>query len=380
MKIALATDAWFPQVNGVVRTLSATVAELDRRGYEVELITPQRFTTLPMPGYSQIRLALAPRFTARRLLDGFQPDIVHIATEGPIGWAARSWCKARGVPFTSAFHTRFPDYLAVRTGVDAEWFWPLMRRFHGPSRAVLVSTPSLAAELNGRGITQTAPWGRGIDGWIFRPGREPHPAMADLPRPIMLNVGRVAPEKNLEAFLGADVPGTKVVVGDGPALDALKARFPDAVFLGPLSGEELAAAYATADCFVFPSRTDTFGLVLIEALACGLPVAAYPVPGPLDIVGADGRGGFDKMPATFGALDDDLEIAMRKALRLDRSAAAVYGARFTWEKATDQFLAAIERAIASHAAESRNDTGEGTGRGIAADSAREHVTTELVTA
>lgn len=349
LKIALATDAWFPQVNGVVRTLAATVAELDRRGHEVELITPQRFTTLPMPGYSQIRLALAPRFTARRLLDAFQPDIVHIATEGPIGWSARGWCSARGVPFTSAFHTRFPDYLAVRTGLDAEWFWPVMRRFHGPSRAVLVSTPSLARELGERGIPQTALWGRGIDGWIFRPDRPPHPVLAELKAagrgPILLNVGRVAPEKNLEAFLSADVPGTKVVVGDGPALESLKNRFPEAVFLGSLAGEELASAYCGADLFVFPSLTDTFGLVLLEALACGLPVAAFPVHGPLDIVGRDGRGGLDRLPATFAALDDDLAIAIRRALLLDRSAAAVYGARFTWEKATDQFVSALERAL-----------------------------------
>lgn len=346
LRIAIATDAWFPQVNGVVRTLAATVAELDRRGHEVELITPQRFATLPMPGYSQIRLALAPRFTARRLLDAFAPDIVHIATEGPIGWSARGWCAARGVPFTSAFHTRFPDYLAVRTGFDPEWFWPVMRRFHGPSRAIMVSTPALAAELAARGLPRTAPWGRGIDGWIFRPDREPHPALAALRAagrgPILLNVGRVAPEKNLEAFLTAEVPGTKVVVGDGPALDSLKARFPEALFLGALAGEELASAYCGADLFVFPSLTDTFGLVVLEALACGLPVATFPVAGPLDILGRDGRGGFERMPATFAALDPDLAVAIQRALRLDRSAAAVYGARFTWERATDQFLAALE--------------------------------------
>ena len=348
LKIALATDAWFPQVNGVVRTLAATVAELDRRGYEVELITPQRFATVPMPGYSQIRLALAPRFTARRLLDAFRPDIVHIATEGPIGWSTRGWCRARGVPFTSAFHTRFPDYLAVRTGMDAEWFWPVMRRFHGPSRAVMVSTPSLIAELGERGIPQTTLWGRGIDGWIFRPDRPAHPALAALRAagkgPILLNVGRVAPEKNLEAFLSAEVPGTKVVVGDGPALDSLKARFPDALFLGSLAGEELASVYCGADVFVFPSLTDTFGLVLLEALACGLPVAAFPVAGPLDILGRDGRGGFERMPATFAALDTNIAAAIDKAGRLDRVAAAVYGARFTWEKATDQFVSALVNA------------------------------------
>lgn len=348
-KIALATDAWFPQVNGVVRTLAATVAELDRRGYEVELITPQRFATMPMPGYSQIRLALAPRFTARRLLDAFAPDIVHIATEGPIGWSARSWCRARGVPFTSAFHTRFPDYLAVRTGLNAERFWPLMRRFHGPSQAVMVSTPSLARELSERGIPQVALWGRGIDGWIFRPDREPHPDLAALKQagkgPILLNVGRVAPEKNLEAFLTAEAPGTKVVIGDGPSLASLKARFPEALFLGALAGEDLASAYRAADVFVFPSLTDTFGLVLLEALACGAPVAAYPVPGPLDILGADGRGGLSQLPTTFAALDHNLAAAIHKALHLDRDAAAVYGARFTWEKATDQFLAAIAKGV-----------------------------------
>jgi glycosyltransferase involved in cell wall biosynthesis len=345
MKIAIATDAWFPQVNGVVRTLAATVAELDRRGYEVELITPQRFATLPLPGYSQIRLALAPRFTARRLLDAFAPDIVHIATEGPIGWAARGWCKDRGTPFTSAFHTRFPDYLAVRTGIDANRFWPLMRRFHAPSRAVLVSTTSLANELEGRGIGPTAPWGRGIDGWTFRPDGEAHPALAALPRPILLNVGRVAPEKNLEAFLAAQVPGTKVVVGDGPDLERLRGLYPDAVFTGALAGEELASAYRAADVFVFPSRTDTFGLVLIEALACGLPVAALPVPGPLDVLGTHGRGGRSPLPATFAALDHNLAHAIGKALRLDRSAAAIFGARFTWERATDQFLAALDLAL-----------------------------------
>lgn len=346
MKIALATDAWFPQVNGVVRTLAATVDELDRRGYEVELITPQRFTTVPMPGYSSIRLALAPRFSARRMLDSFAPDIVHIATEGPIGWSARGWCKARGVPFTSAFHTRFPDYLAVRTGIDAEHVWPLMRRFHAPSRSVLVSTSSLAAELAERGIEQTAIWSRGIDRWLFRPDHEAHPALKDLPRPIMLNVGRVAAEKNLEAFLDTDVAGSKVIVGDGPALDALRLRYPHAHFLGSLSGEELAQAYCTADCFVFPSLTDTFGLVLIEALACGLPVAAFPVAGPLDIVGREGRGTDNAMPATIAALDEDIAVAIQRALRLDRRAAAIFGARFSWEKATDQFLGALEGALA----------------------------------
>jgi glycosyltransferase involved in cell wall biosynthesis len=341
MKIAIATDAWYPQVNGVVRTLAATVSELDRRGYEVELITPERFTTMAMPGYESIRLAMMPRFSARRMLDAFQPDIVHIATEGPIGWSARGWCKARQVPFTSAFHTRFPDYAAVRTGLSAEKFWPIMRRFHSSSRAVLVSTASLARELAERGIGHTRLWSRGIDRWIFRPGHELHPAMANLPRPIMLNVGRVAAEKNLEAFLSSKVAGSKVVVGDGPALAEMQQRYPDVHFLGSLSGEELASAYCSADCFVFPSRTDTFGLVVIEALACGLPVAAYPVSGPIDILGQHGRGPRDEMPATVGMLDDDLDRAIAGALQLDGKAAAVFGSRYSWEGATDQFLDAL---------------------------------------
>jgi glycosyltransferase involved in cell wall biosynthesis len=351
MRLAIATDAWFPQVNGVVRTLSATVVELDRRGHEVELITPQRFLTVPMPGYSSIRVAMAPRFGVRRMLDAYQPEIVHISTEGPIGWSARGWCVSRGVPFTTAFHTRFPEYAAVRTGISAERFWPIMQRFHARSRAVLVATERLGEELAGRGITQARPWTRGIDHWLFRPTGDGHPAMADLPRPIMLNVGRVSPEKNLEAFLDAKVPGTKVVVGDGPSLDELRSRYPDVVFLGALSGEELAAAYRGADCFVFPSLTDTFGMVIIEALASGLPVAAFPVAGPLDIVGRHGRGVQNDTPFTIAALDTDLALAIENALRLDRTAASVFGARFSWDRATDQFIAAIRGAAQSPATE-----------------------------
>jgi len=345
MKIAIATDAWFPQVNGVVRALGAVVAEMDRRGYEVELITPECFTTMPMPGDSGIRLAMAPRFSARRLLDSFAPDCVHIATEGPIGWSARGWCKARGIPFTTAFHTRFPDYVASRIGINAERIWPVMRRFHAASNAVLVATDSLAQELNARGIHQTRRWSLGIDRWLFTPEGDAHPAFADLPRPIMLSVGRVAPEKNLAAFLALDMPGTKVVIGAGPELASLRQRFPDAVFLGEMFGQELAAAYRSADCFVFPSRTDTYGLVVVEALACGLPVAAFPVAGPLDILGANGRGADDSMPATIGALAPDLREAIGRALRLDRMAAAIYGARFSWSATTDQFLAAHHDAL-----------------------------------
>lgn len=349
MRIALCTDAWHPQVNGVVRSLSTTVQGLTARGHEVELVVPSQFNTVAMPGYSEIRLAVLPRFGTRRTLTDFAPDVVHIATEGPIGWSARAWCLARGVPFTTAFHTRFPDYAAVRTGLSAERFWPLMRRFHAPSRAVLVSTPALQRELAGRGLKQGRLWSRGIDRDLFHPGHAPLPELAALSGPIQLYVGRVAAEKNLPAFLETGVPGHKVVVGDGPDLARLRSLYPAVRFLGALSGLDLARAYCSADVFVFPSRTDTFGLVLIEALACGVPVAAYPVPGPLDIVGADGRGPEGDHPATVGALDEDLELAIRKALRCDPLGAAVLGAGYTWDRATDQFIAALEAAAGSEA-------------------------------
>ena len=345
MKLTLATDAWLPQVNGVVRSLSATLEELRRRGHEVETLTPEQFLTVPMPGYASIRIAMAPRFGVRRVLDKARPDIVHIATEGPIGWAARGWCLSRGVPFTSAFHTRFPEYAAVRTGISAERFWPIMQRFHAPSRAVLVSTQSFAQELASRGIAHTRRWSRGIDQDLFTPEGARHPAMAALPGPVLLNVGRVAPEKNLEAFLAADVPGSKVVVGDGPALESLRRRYPQVLFLGALSGAELASAYRAADCFVFPSLTDTFGLVIIEALACGVPVAAFPVTGPIDILGADGRGVEDRLERPAGAVDDRLEQAIAAALLVGREDAARLGALYSWERATDQFLATIAAAL-----------------------------------
>lgn len=348
MKLALATDAWLPQVNGVVRSLSATLEELGNRGHQVEAITPDLFLTLPMPGYASIRLAMAPRFGVRRMLDRIGPQVVHIATEGPIGWAARGWCLSRGVPFTSAFHTRFPEYAAVRTGLPAEYFWPILQRFHAPSSAVLVSTRSLSDELAGRGIAHTQPWSRGIDHTLFKPEGPRHSAMTALPGPVLLNVGRVAPEKNLEAFLVADVPGSKVVVGDGPDLETLRRRYPDVLFLGPLGGEELASAYRAADCFVFPSLTDTFGLVVIEALACGTPVAAFPVTGPIDILGVEGRGVETPLPRAAGAIDERLDRAITRALGVDRQDAAALGRLYSWQRATDQFLRAIASAADSN--------------------------------
>ncbi len=344
MKLALATDAWTPQVNGVVRSLTTTVDLLARRGIPVKTITPQDFLTVPMPGYASIRLAVAPRFGVRRTLQACRPDIVHISTEGPIGWAARGWCLANDVPYTSAFHTRFPEYASVRTGISAERFWPIMRLFHAHSRAVMVSTRSLSEELAGRGIPHTSRWSRGIDQTLFRPDGARHPAMQDLPGPVLLYVGRVAPEKNLSAFLRADVPGTKVIVGDGPALDQIRADYPQALCLGALRGEELASAYRSADCFVFPSLTDTFGLVVIEALACGVPVAAFPVTGPIDILGPEGLGPDSELERPVGAVSPDLEAAITRALTVDRNAAADYGARYSWDHATDQFYETIRRA------------------------------------
>jgi glycosyltransferase involved in cell wall biosynthesis len=345
MKIAIATDAWAPQVNGVVRTLEMTVKLLRERGYDVVVISPDQFRTVACPGYGEIRLAVAPRFGLRRTLREFAPDIVHISTEGPIGWSTRRWCMANDVPFTTAFHTRFPDYASVRTGLSPDFFWPVMRRFHAPARAVLAATPRLMDELAGRGIAHTKLWTRGIDTAIFRPGLAGHIALADLPRPILLSVGRVAIEKNLEAFLNAEVEGTKVVVGDGPAMAELVARYPDAVFMGALSGPELASAFAAADTFVFPSKTDTFGLVMIEALACGVAVAGYPVPGPLDIIGEHGRGAFDQLANPVGAVDVRLDKAIERALACDRRMIARFGGSFTWDNAVDQFLSALKFAL-----------------------------------
>lgn len=344
MKIAIATDAWLPQINGVVRTLEMTVKLLRERGHDVTVISPDQFRTVPCPGYGEIRLAVAPRFGLRKTLAQLRPDIVHISTEGPIGWSTRRWCMSNKVPFTTAFHTRFPDYASVRTGLSPDFFWPVMRRFHSPARAVLAATPRLMDELAGRGIAHSLLWTRGIDTAIFRRGLQPHSALADLPRPILLSVGRVAVEKNLEAFLTSSVSGTKVVVGDGPALAELKAKFPDAVFMGSLSGEELASAYAAADVFVFPSKTDTFGLVMIEALACGVPVAGYPVPGPLDIIGENGRGAFGQLIKPVGMVDNDLDIAVVGALACDRDIIGSFGASFTWDNAADQFESALSFA------------------------------------
>lgn len=330
MRIAIVTDAWSPQVNGVVRTLQALRGELERLGHEVMVVAPDGFPSMPCPTYPEIRLAFAPSARVGRLLERFGADAIHLATEGPLCLAARRWCRGRGLPFTTAYHTQFPDYVAARTPLPASLVWRYIRWFHAPAQAVLASTPSIERTLRAQGLPDVRPWGRGVDRALFRPGGPLDADMLALPRPVQLYVGRVAVEKNIEAFLATTYPGTKVVVGEGPALDGLKRRFPKAVFLGARSGEALGAAYRSADVFVFPSRTDTFGLVMAEALACGLPVAAYPVTGPADVVTEE-----------VGALDKDLDAAIARALTRDRTACVDYARRFDWRTSAEQFLAAL---------------------------------------
>ncbi|MBB5987278.1 glycosyltransferase family 4 protein [Sphingobium lignivorans] len=329
-RILIVTDAWAPQVNGVVRTLQSVSAELGAMGHVVDVIGPDRFATLPCPTYPEIRLAMAAPGTIGRMIAAFRPDAIHLATEGPLCVAARRWCLRRGYHFTTAYHTNFPDYVQSRTGLSADLFWPYFRWFHGPASAVLTSTPSIRAGLHRAGISQTHHWGRGVDLALFTPDGAAHPAYAGLPGPVMLHVGRVAVEKNIEAFLRLDMPGTKVVVGDGPARAALEQHYPDAHFLGLLTGEALASAYRGADVLVFPSRTDTFGLVMIEALACGTPVAAYPVMGPVDV-----------LTPTSGAMDERLETAVERALTMDRAACAAFGRSFSWRRSAEQFLGSL---------------------------------------
>jgi glycosyltransferase involved in cell wall biosynthesis len=329
VRIAIVTDAWSPQVNGVVRTLQSVRDELVRQGHDVLIVSPDLFYSMPCPTYPEIRLAFASTGSVGRMLEEFSPQAIHLATEGPVCLAARRWCLARDFPFTTAYHTQFPDYVAARTGVNPEWVWRYIRWFHSPAQSILASTASIADTLKAHGLTQIRHWGRGVDLSTFG-DPTPDPAIRALPGPIQLYVGRVAIEKNIEAFLTARHPGSKVIVGDGPALASLKAKYPEAHFLGPKFGADLAAAYAAADVFVFPSKTDTFGLVMIEALACGTPVAAYPVTGPIDVL----------TPET-GAMHEDLDQAIAAALTRDRVACRAYGQSFTWAKSAHQFLHAL---------------------------------------
>ncbi len=326
MRILVATDAWQPQVNGVVRTLMALAGAAEPLGVHVSFLTPTEFPSLPLPTYPDIRLALAgPRHVAR-LIAAARPDAIHIATEGPIGYAVRRYCRKHRLPFTTSFHTRFPDYVSARLPIPESWVWAWLRRFHRRSMTVMAATPALGEELTARGFPNVSLWPRGVDTELFAPRRD---CALDLPRPIFLAVGRVAVEKNLDAFLSLDLPGTKVVVGDGPLRAELMARFPDVVFLGARHGEALAAIYAAADVFVFPSRTDTFGLVVLEALASGVPVAAYPVAGPRDEIGT----------APVGVLDENLRQACLRALALSPEACRAFALRMTWEASARAFIA-----------------------------------------
>ncbi|WP_417449349.1 glycosyltransferase family 4 protein [Kordiimonas sp.] len=338
LKICIVSDAWHPQVNGVVRTLDTLRHHLKTRGHRVYMLSPRMFNTVPCPSYPEIRLSLNIPFRLSAILDRWQVDAVHIATEGPLGWAARRWCIKHGQPFTTAYHTAFPEYIEARYPLKADWLYPLFRRFHAKSAGVLVATPTVRTLLRDKGFNNIVNWTRGVDTTQFSPNR---PKAWNFEGPVQLYVGRVAVEKNIKAFLRSTVPGTKVVVGDGPALKKLQAEYPDVKFLGAKFGADLTAAYASADVFVFPSKTDTFGLVMIEALACGTPVAAYPVQGPLDVVGLDGTGPLPAWHKPIAALDTDLDVAIRRALTLRRDDCAAFALTYDWDTVTDQFLHAL---------------------------------------
>ncbi|MBU6453993.1 MAG: glycosyltransferase family 1 protein [Cyanobacteria bacterium REEB67] len=325
MKIAIITDAWHPQVNGVVRTHTHLIKELRQLGHEVRMITPDLFSNFPCPTYPEIRLAYNVRGGLKKYLSEFNPDAVHISTEGPLGIAARRLCLKQCWPFTTAYHTRFPEYLKAKAHVPETLTYYLMRRFHAPSKAVMVPTESMQMVLEKRGFSNVKQWTRGVDTQLFKPRDK---SFLTLPRPIFAYIGRVSVEKNIGAFLDLQLPGSKLVVGDGPQLKEMQKKYPQVTFVGSKSGEELAQHYAAADVFVFPSRTDTFGLVVLEALASGLPVAAYPVTGPRDIIGN----------STVGCLDDDLQAAAMKALTIDPQTCRAFAEARSWKTCADQFL------------------------------------------
>jgi glycosyltransferase involved in cell wall biosynthesis len=325
LRILIVTDAWSPQVNGVVRTLETLGEELRKLGHAVQFVTPKDFTTFPMPTYPEIRLSLYPGPRIRKLIEEFQPDAVHIATEGTLGLAARNFCVRTKRPFTTSLHTKFPEYVHARFRVPVRWTYALMRWFHARALAVMVATPTLREELTERGFKNLRMWSRGVDTARFRPGPK---AWLDLPRPVFLYVGRVAVEKNIEAFLNLDLAGSKLVIGDGPQMAELQQRFPRVTFAGPKFGADLARYYAASDVFVFPSRTDTFGLVVLEALASGVPVAAFPVLGPKDIIAE----------APVGALSEDLREAALRALTMRPEDCRAFAEGFSWRACTEQFL------------------------------------------
>ena len=334
MKVMIVTDAWKPQVNGVVTTLGQIGEGLSRLGHETRFVTPQLFKSIPCPTYPEIRLSLMPYAGVSRQIEAFAPDALHIATEGPLGLAARRYCLRRKIPFTSAFHTRFAEYVHARIRIPVDLTYRWLRNFHAPSRALMVPTPSVQRDLQARGFTNTVAWTRGVDTQTFSPGTRD--ALTDR-RPIFLYVGRVAVEKNIEAFLKLDLPGTKWVVGEGPMRAQLERRYPQVHFAGIKTPAELARYYRAADVFVFPSLTDTFGLVMLESLACGTPVAAFPVLGPVDVIGASGAG----------ILHENLAVACLRALDVPREKARHYAEQFSWRKSIDQFVRNLTPATAA---------------------------------
>jgi len=326
MKIMIITDAWEPQVNGVVRTLKQTRAELTAMGHEVQMITPLEFKTIPCPTYPDISLSLFPGKTVAKKIKDFAPDAMHIATEGPLGISARAYAVKNNLPFSTAYHTRFPEYVKARTGIPLALTYAFLRWFHGPSMAVMAPTIVVKQDLEKYGFTNVVLWSRGVDLSIFKMQES---KALNTAHPIFLYVGRVAVEKNINAFLEIDLPGSKWVVGDGPAMAAIREKHPEVNYLGVLQQEELAKVYAAADVFVFPSKTDTFGLVLLEAMACGTPVAAYPVTGPIDVLG----------DSQAGAMHDDLRIACMQALKIPREVARAHAEKFSWRAASEEFAA-----------------------------------------
>lgn len=338
MRVLVATDAWHPQINGVVRSLEYLAQEAVHLGAEIAFLTPEGYRTVGLPTYDEIRLALVTPGMIRRRIEEIDPDFVHIATEGPIGMLVRRACIAQHRTFTTSYHTKFPEYLSARVPVPERASYAWLRAFHNAAGGVMVSTATLERDLEARGFRRLMRWSRGVDAELFRP--RPDDADAEiraLPGPRFLFVGRVAVEKNIEAFLRLDLPGTKVVVGSGPALEELKARYPQVRFLGAREGEALARVYSACDVFCFPSRTDTFGIVLLEALASGLPVAAYPVTGPMDVL-ADAT-------EPVGILDEDLRSACLQALELSPEAARRFALRYTWRESARQFL---ENVLEAH--------------------------------
>jgi glycosyltransferase involved in cell wall biosynthesis len=333
MRILVATDAWEPQVNGVVRTLTRVVGELRAMGHQVEVIHPGQFKTFPLPTYAEIKVAIGVYEPVQERFKAFEPEAIHIATEGPIGLAARRICVEWKLPFTTSYHTRFPEYVSARLPLPLAAGYAYMKWFHKPSGRLMVATPTMREELSRHGFRNISSWSRGVDTEAFHPRREGEPDLFEgLARPIFLYVGRVAVEKNIEAFVGLDLPGTKVVVGPGPQLEELKARYPKVVFTGSKSGEELAAHYACADVFVFPSLTDTFGLVILEAMAAGTPVAAYPAPGPIDLIPGSGAGVLART-ATEG-----LREACLECLDLDRGQVRAFAEKFSWRACAEDFV------------------------------------------